>query len=237
MLESSETASDHGDPKRRFAIASHAIRLFEAQGLEATTVEQIATAAGISSRTFFRYFATKEAAAFPDHRDRVAELRRRLDARRGSAAPVAAALQVSRSLTAPYFEDGALYRPRYHLVQSVPTLRDYERLMDREYETALSDYIVAELGGHESSRIVARLLAAAIVAGVNFVLEVWAETEALDGEALLERTFAHLRAAFGDGGRPSATGADAGDLVLVVPGTSALRDEIVRAIRGAEDAS
>ncbi len=35
-------------------------RLFVEHGYEATTVDQIATAAGMSKRSFFRYFATKE---------------------------------------------------------------------------------------------------------------------------------------------------------------------------------
>lgn len=42
-----------------------ALDLFEAQGLRETTVQQIAQRAGISSRTFFRYFPVKEGAAFP----------------------------------------------------------------------------------------------------------------------------------------------------------------------------
>jgi AcrR family transcriptional regulator len=41
-------------------ITAHAMRLFEMQGFAETTVEQIADAAGISSRSFFRYFAAKE---------------------------------------------------------------------------------------------------------------------------------------------------------------------------------
>ncbi|MFI5634798.1 TetR/AcrR family transcriptional regulator [Streptomyces sp. NPDC051664] len=43
------------------AIRSAALRLFEEQGYEATTVEQIAAAANISRATFFNYFAGKEA--------------------------------------------------------------------------------------------------------------------------------------------------------------------------------
>lgn len=42
-----------------------ALDLFETQGLRETTVQQIAQRAGISSRTFFRYFPVKEGAAFP----------------------------------------------------------------------------------------------------------------------------------------------------------------------------
>ena len=46
--------------KTRAAIQEHALRLFQQQGYEATTVEQIAAAAEISPSTFFRYFPTKE---------------------------------------------------------------------------------------------------------------------------------------------------------------------------------
>ncbi|MFI2754213.1 TetR family transcriptional regulator [Cellulomonas sp. P22] len=42
-----------------------ALELFEKQGVRETTVQQIADRAGISSRTFFRYFASKEQAALP----------------------------------------------------------------------------------------------------------------------------------------------------------------------------
>src|SRR5215813_6820235 len=46
--------------KTRAAIQQHALRLFQEQGYEATTIEQIAEAAEISPSTFFRYFPTKE---------------------------------------------------------------------------------------------------------------------------------------------------------------------------------
>lgn len=41
-------------------ITSIAMRLFLDQGFEQTTIDQIASTAGISRRSFFRYFGTKE---------------------------------------------------------------------------------------------------------------------------------------------------------------------------------
>ncbi|HKT06048.1 MAG TPA: TetR family transcriptional regulator [Rugosimonospora sp.] len=44
----------------RDELADAALRLLAAQGFEQTTVEQIVAAAGVSRRTFFRYYQSKE---------------------------------------------------------------------------------------------------------------------------------------------------------------------------------
>jgi AcrR family transcriptional regulator len=51
---------DHAREAIRDEVAKHAWTLFAAHGFEATTVDQIADAAGMSRRTFFRYFAGKD---------------------------------------------------------------------------------------------------------------------------------------------------------------------------------
>jgi AcrR family transcriptional regulator len=53
----------------RDRIRASALRLFREQGYDATTVEQIAAAAGVSHMTFFRYFPAKEDVALSDSYD------------------------------------------------------------------------------------------------------------------------------------------------------------------------
>jgi AcrR family transcriptional regulator len=53
----------HAD-KTRNALLEAALNLFSANGYDATTTDQIAESAGVSPRTFFRYFPTKESVLF-----------------------------------------------------------------------------------------------------------------------------------------------------------------------------
>lgn len=59
-MEPDMTLRDHARGAVRDEVSKHAWLLFAEQGFEATTVDQIADAAGMSRRTFFRYFAGKD---------------------------------------------------------------------------------------------------------------------------------------------------------------------------------
>jgi AcrR family transcriptional regulator len=49
----------------RLEVAREAVRLFTSKGVAATSVEEIAAAAGISVRTLWRYFPSKEGCVWP----------------------------------------------------------------------------------------------------------------------------------------------------------------------------
>ncbi|GAA1954890.1 TetR/AcrR family transcriptional regulator [Catenulispora subtropica] len=53
----------------RAAIQRHALRLFQEQGYDATTMEQIAAEADVSPSTLYRYFPTKEDLVLQDDYD------------------------------------------------------------------------------------------------------------------------------------------------------------------------
>jgi len=57
-----------------------AFDLFERQGFERTTIDDIARAAGIGRRTFFRYFPSKNDVAWGDFDAELARMRLRLNA-------------------------------------------------------------------------------------------------------------------------------------------------------------
>lgn len=61
--------------EKRARFVSTARQLFHEHGFQATTVDDIARASGLSARTFFRYFGTKEDVLFEDIRDILDELR------------------------------------------------------------------------------------------------------------------------------------------------------------------
>ncbi|ANZ34753.1 TetR family transcriptional regulator [Lentzea guizhouensis] len=57
--------SDEQRQRQRLDISRHAVRLFAEQGVAATSGDQIAQAAGVSERTFWRHFPHKESSVEP----------------------------------------------------------------------------------------------------------------------------------------------------------------------------
>ncbi|MFF2505142.1 TetR family transcriptional regulator [Streptomyces sp. NPDC058067] len=64
-ISTTETLTERRKAATRLDIARTAAALFVADGLRATRAEDIARAAGVAPRTFYRYFPTKEEAVAP----------------------------------------------------------------------------------------------------------------------------------------------------------------------------
>jgi AcrR family transcriptional regulator len=60
--------------RTREEIRQAALELFDRHGFDDTTIEQIADAADVGRRTFFRYFPTKQSVLFADAEEKAAQL-------------------------------------------------------------------------------------------------------------------------------------------------------------------
>ena len=67
--------------RRSEQITQAALRLFAERGFDGATIDEIAAAADVSRRTFFRYFARKEDVILDWKRQMADELRDAIDAR------------------------------------------------------------------------------------------------------------------------------------------------------------
>jgi AcrR family transcriptional regulator len=151
----------------RDRIRACALRLFGEQGYDATTVEQIAAAAGVSHMTFFRYFPTKEDVALSDSYDpMIAALLAQTPATWPLTQRIRAALL--QGLTQVYDTDRDALLAQNKLIVSTPALR--ERLWADQIAT--QQLILQTLGPRPSFQtrvIVAACLAAATTAVLTWV--------------------------------------------------------------------
>jgi len=88
--------------KTKTAIIMAALELFERQGFEQTTVDAIAAAAEVSTRTFYRYFPTKDDVVFPYHDGYVAKFCSLLKTRHAKEPPLEIVRRALRSMAELY---------------------------------------------------------------------------------------------------------------------------------------
>ncbi|MFC3998175.1 TetR/AcrR family transcriptional regulator [Nocardiopsis sediminis] len=155
----------------RGAVVAAAVRLFTEQGYEATTMEDIAAAAGVSRRSLFRHFGSKEDVLFAEHDVRLETVVRYLEAAPGDE-PVATVRAAARMVFQGYVSAPETTVPRFHLVRTVPRLRDREIAMTARYQAAFTHYLTR--GQTEGDRVlVGEAVAAAVIAAHNHVLRSW----------------------------------------------------------------
>jgi AcrR family transcriptional regulator len=149
-----------------------ALEMFTARGYDATTVNDVAAAAGVSHMTFFRHFPTKEAVVLDDPYDPViGEL---VQAQPRDLPPLERA---RRGLLAawsalPEPADGQT-RARVRLVAGHPGLR--ARAWENNQRT--EDLVARVLEDGGASRLEARVAAGACLGALTAALLDWGSTE------------------------------------------------------------
>jgi len=184
--------------RTREALLHTALRLFTTQGYERTTVDEIVDAVEVSQRTFFRYFANKEAVAFAvqeavDARF-LAELRQRPASEAPFEAMRRAALNAWCTIAEAEAEDvtAELRMRAYRMIESTPALHaaHMRRNIGLEHQTAL---LIAEREGLDPETDPRPRVAVAAFTGVlRMTGQLWGRQKDGGAEALQKLTELHL---------------------------------------------
>ncbi|MER6999416.1 helix-turn-helix domain-containing protein [Streptomyces sp. NPDC000410] len=197
-------------------IQAYAVRLFTERGYDATTVTDVAEAAGVSPMTVYRHFPTKEDLVLIDQRAQLVTERivassatQPLVRRIGGALIDSAAALTSGGSRDDLTASKQFLLARVRLMISTPALR--ARHLDNNY--ALQQAIVDALGGDATgadAAFHAHAAAGACLAALHTALVRWAEDEGRT--ELPDVVTKALAAAFGDDivgtGRVSEASAD-----------------------------
>jgi AcrR family transcriptional regulator len=151
-------------------IQAEALRLFAEKGYAETTVEEIADAAAISARTFFRYFSTKEDVVLWDEYDpRVPEM---LEARPDNEPAAESLCAITRAtVEGLYRRDPERLLARLRLLRSVPELRARFLEMQGQGSEMVATVLARRRKIPDNQQL--RVTAAAITAAVTVALDRW----------------------------------------------------------------
>jgi AcrR family transcriptional regulator len=154
----------------RLALARAAMRLFDERGYDATTVDDIAAAANVSRRTFFRYFSTKEEVFIIDPQGKLAALHVALANGPPDEPTIPALRRGVVALAGTYF-DPDLIRAEERIALSEPAVAAAGFAYQVRWEDALAVEVAADLGVDVNRdprpRIVAHTTVAILRAGVS----------------------------------------------------------------------
>jgi len=178
----------------RDELAHAAWNLFAAKGYEATTVAEIARAAGVSRRTFFRYFSSKED-VLVETSDALAEDLLAAVARRPAAEPPLVAIH--RALR-PVVEARLAYtdeaRAIIRLLRRSRTLRRAMLERHARMEERLARLMARRLGKDPRKDPTPALLAFVARAMLDTAFNVWFDQHPEDVGAMVDGLFRKLRA-------------------------------------------
>jgi TetR/AcrR family transcriptional regulator, regulator of mycofactocin system len=188
----------------RQALEHAALRLFAERGYEQTTVEEIAEAADVAVRTFFRYFSSKQDVLFGDVvKDRVSRLRTELASRprtelasRPRRESVITSITTVMDLLDVAGEDEEeQILARFDLLRHQPSLRTRYLDLINAMRLVVVEFVADRTGMDPRHDMYPHLLAGAAAASWDTSLTLWAESHGkLSLRDLRNEAFAALSA-------------------------------------------
>jgi TetR/AcrR family transcriptional regulator, regulator of mycofactocin system len=130
----------------RLELQLIALRLFTERGFENTTIEQITAEAGVSERTFFRYFANKASVLWTEFETEVETIRSALAAVPDDVPMMQAIREAVVAANHYHAEDVPEIRMRMNLFATVPALSSSAAQHYGAWERAIAEFAGRRLG-------------------------------------------------------------------------------------------
>jgi AcrR family transcriptional regulator len=130
-------------PDAEGRLMSAAIELFDEQGYEATTVAEIAERAGLTKRTFFRYFSDKREVLFSGSQELQRLWLEGLDAAPARASPLAVVTAGLDPVAEMFIERHAFALIRSQIIEANPELQERELIKLQSLAGAIKSALVA----------------------------------------------------------------------------------------------
>jgi TetR/AcrR family transcriptional regulator, regulator of mycofactocin system len=172
-----------------------ALRLFHAHGFENTTIEQIAAEAGVSERTFFRYFTTKASVLWAEFESEVVVIRGAL-ADVPDSVPMMDAIRTAVVAANHYrAQDVPEMRSRMALIATEPALSFGAAEHYAHWEQAISDFAARRLGQPADS-LYPLAVGRTVLAACRAAYDRWSDRADSDLPTYLDAALTALAAGF-----------------------------------------
>ena len=176
------------DARSRFEQA--ALNLYAERGYERTTVADIAREAGLTERTYFRYFVDKREVLFGEADSLRTLLASTVAEAPEPSAPMDAVAMALEAGAAPFGEDREHARERYRVISATPALQERELMKFSELAIA----VAAALRGRGVAEPAATLIAETGILAFKVAFERWVRgDEEPDLARMIRRTLDELR--------------------------------------------
>jgi len=157
----------------RDQLIAAAFELFEKHGFDKVSAAEIAAAVGVSERTFFRYFPSKEDVVFPDFDESRHDLDAVLSNLPAELSLVEGLRECLQEMSHGYEDSRELHLKRARLAVTTPSLQTHFLLREQEVIESFANAVAKRLGLDMATDMRPELTAAVVVAVFRVVLGLW----------------------------------------------------------------
>lgn len=176
----------------RSEIEHIALEMFSDQGFEHTTVDDVAHAAGIGRRTFFRYFASKNDIAWGAFEEQLVRMRAVLAAQPSDLPTLEGVRRAVLEFNHVEPDEQPWHRRRLRLILQTPALQAHSTLRYASWREVVADY-VAERRGEDASELVPQSVGHACLGVCIAAYERWLADDGSELADLLDEVLRALQ--------------------------------------------